>query len=99
MVNLLVTSESLVNLRLNIATRPHDGELLVPLGGLSKSVIFEEISNQPDLDLIVEFEIVTAILRLVGADADWIDVRPEGYVFLPLPIHDRWGLLEKVLDL
>lgn len=91
MIYLLISSESLIRLRLDVAAGPHDSVFLIPLRGLPKAVILKQITNKPHFNLIIELKIVAAILRLVRADAYRVDVWAEADVLLIDAILHCWG--------
>ena len=77
MINFLVACEALVNLRLNVTARPHDSKILISLSALPETVIFKKISDQSYFNLIVQFKIVTPILRLVWSNTYGINIGTE----------------------
>ena len=98
-INFLVASECLIDLRLDVAACPHDREFLVSLSGLSKSIIFKQVTDQSDVYLIVLLEVIPSVLWLVRPDTYWVYVWTEAYVFLESSIlNSRW-LAEQLLNL
>lgn len=93
-IDLLVASECLVHLRLDVAARPHDRELLVSLRGLPESIVFKQVTDQSNVHLIVLLEVIPSVLWLVRPDTYWVDVRAEAYVFLECSILNSRRLAE-----
>ncbi len=91
-IDLLVASECLVHLRLDVAARPHDRELLVSLRGLPESIVLKQVTDQSNVHLIVLLKVIPSVLWLVRPDAYWVDVRTEAYVFLECSILNSWRL-------
>jgi len=90
-IDLLVASECLVHLRLDVAARPHHRELLVSLRGLPESIVFKQVTDQSDVHLIVLLEVIPSVLWLVRPNTYWVDVRAEAYVFLECSVlNSRW---------
>jgi hypothetical protein len=98
-INFLVASECLIDLRLGVAACPHDREFLVSLGGLSESIIFKQVTDQSDVYLIILLEVIPSVLWLVRPDTYWVYIWTEAYVFLESSIlNSRW-LAEQLLNL
>ena len=93
-IDLLVASECLVHLRLDVAARPHDRELLVSLRGLSESIVLKQVTDQSNVHLIVLLEVIPSVLWLVRPNTYWVDVWTVAYVFLECSVLNSWWLAE-----
>ena len=82
MVDFLVLRQALVKHTFDVGACPTNCPFLIPLGYFPETVVFKSISYQWYIDTVIEFEVISFVLRLVWSDTHWVDVRPKNQKFL-----------------
>ena len=76
-VYLLVSSQSLVGLTLDVGASPRYLPFLVAIRNFPETVVFKSIADQRHIYSVVELEEVASILRLVRSQCHRVNKRPE----------------------
>lgn len=81
-IHFLKLAKCLIHDRLDVRACPHHAPFLFTIGNFTKTIIFESIPNQFDLEAIVKFKIQLTVLRLVWPYSHWVYIWPEKHIFL-----------------
>ena len=81
MINFLIFSQSLINLRLYSWTSPHNRPFLFSITSISKSIIFKSIPYQLKICPFIKLEIKSLICGFVRSNTHRINIWSEKHIF------------------
>ena len=96
-IDLLVSSQSLICLTFDIRTGPCHWPFLISIRHFAEAVIFERVAYQCYVYSIIELKVEASVLRFVRSQCHRVYERPEHEVFLGRDVVNSFVSLKSLL--